>query len=101
MLVTLWIFWFEIVIIIVIAIQDYAPGLYQILIYLRDKYGDPLIYITENGISSEDGLVDDMRSDYIRNYLGAVLDALKDGVNVRGYFPWCLMDNFEWTKGYQ
>lgn len=84
-----------------ITTQEYAPGLYNVLMYLKDKYDDPLIYVTENGISSDDGLVDDMRADYIRNYLGAVLDALRDGVNVRGYFPWSLMDNFEWIMGYQ
>jgi beta-glucosidase len=68
--------------------------------------GDLPVYITENGSSwydyvNQDGRVEDYeRLDYLRGHLGAVLDAIADGANVRGYFAWSLLDNFEWAEGY-
>jgi beta-glucosidase len=68
--------------------------------------GDLPVYITENGSSwydyvTQDGRVEDYeRLDYLRGHLGAVLDAIADGANVRGYFAWSLLDNFEWAEGY-
>ncbi|HEX4834374.1 MAG TPA: GH1 family beta-glucosidase [Trebonia sp.] len=64
------------------------------------------VYITENGSSwhdyvTQDGDVLDLeRISYLHGHLGAVLDAINDGVNVRGYFAWSLLDNFEWAEGY-
>jgi len=64
------------------------------------------IYISENGTSSEDklhadGQVYDLdRIMYLRNYLGQLQRATSEGVPVRGYFLWSLMDNFEWIFGY-
>ncbi len=71
----------------------------------RDYPGTPLV-ITENGaafddVADETGFVDDgNRVDYLTTHLGAVADAQAAGANVRGYFAWSLMDNFEWGEGY-
>jgi beta-glucosidase len=64
------------------------------------------IYILENGaafpdrIDADDRIRDEPRIAYLRDYLGAVLDAIEAGVPVRGYFVWSLLDNFEWGLGY-
>ena len=60
------------------------------------EYGLPL-YVTENGI---DDLEDDQRPDYLYRYLQAVRAAIADGADVRGYFHWSLVDNFEWAEGF-
>jgi beta-glucosidase len=54
--------------------------------------------VTENGIGTTD---DEQRVDYIRQALSGVLEALADGVDVRGYTYWSLLDNFEWALGYR
>ena len=60
------------------------------------SYGKP-IYVTENGIDDEE---DDQRPAYLRDYLRALHDAVAAGVDVRGYFHWSLLDNFEWAEGF-
>ncbi|MEZ5098102.1 MAG: GH1 family beta-glucosidase [Nocardioides sp.] len=78
------------------------------LITLRARYraGIPPIYITESGCSygmgpDEHGIVDDQpRIDYHDAHLRAVAEAIRVGVDVRGYYAWSLMDNFEWAEGY-
>ena len=71
-----------------------------------ERYGLP-IYVTENGMSltdwvSLDGRVDDpQRIDFLRRYLRELRRAAADGVDVRGYFAWSLLDNFEWAEGYR
>lgn len=73
--------------------------------FLYERYKKP-IYITENGLSchdwvSADGQVHDpARIDFLSKYLGELKHAASDGVDVRGYFQWSLMDNFEWICGY-
>lgn len=73
--------------------------------FLHERYQKP-IYITENGLSchdviSLDGKVHDPnRIDFLARYLGQVKKAKEDGVDIRGYFQWSLMDNFEWACGY-
>ncbi|XP_029040200.2 myrosinase 1 [Osmia bicornis bicornis] len=68
---------------------------------LAEHYGNPPIYITESGFSDRGTLNDDDRIDYYREYLKQMLLAhYVDGVNVRGYLLWSLLDNFEWDKGY-
>jgi beta-glucosidase len=82
-------------------------GLYETLHTLhREAPGLPL-YVTENGCACDDyvtpeGHVDDLdRVDYLHGHLDAAWRAVQDGVNLRGYFHWSLMDNFEWARGYQ
>ncbi|CAK1594679.1 unnamed protein product [Parnassius mnemosyne] len=72
------------------------------LTHLKEKYNNPVIYITENGWSTrhDAGLIDDDRIRYYRAALENVLDALDAGVNLKGYMAWSLMDNFEWFAGY-
>lgn len=73
--------------------------------FLQERYHKP-IYITENGLScrdvvSADGRVHDAgRIDFLANYLAELKRAAADGVDIRGYFQWSLMDNFEWARGY-
>ncbi len=68
--------------------------------------GDLPVYITENGsawydyVNQNGEVVDTERLSYLRSHVGAVRDAIADGVNVRGYFAWSLLDNFEWAEGY-
>ena len=85
-------------------------SLRKFLSWIKEKYGDPEIIITENGFSieGEDKLDKDMalndikRVQYIRDHVNEVLKAVKlDGVKVQGYFVWSLLDNFEWGEGYR
>lgn len=69
-------------------------GLYHLLLAFK-KYNLP-IYITENGVADRK---DELREDFIRDHLFWILKAISKGVDVRGYFHWSLMDNFEWEKG--
>ena len=73
----------------------YAEGLYR-AIELVSVLNIPII-ITENGIADSE---DNRRELYIKRYLYAMSQAIKDGYNVIGYFYWSLMDNFEWAFGY-
>ncbi|MYQ46570.1 beta-glucosidase [Streptomyces sp. SID4985] len=76
-------------------------GLTELLTGFRDRYGDrlPPIVITENGCSYE-GLDDQERIVYLDTHVRALHGALTAGVDVRGYFVWSLLDNFEWAEGY-
>jgi beta-glucosidase len=75
--------------------RTYPKGLYHVLLDLR-KFKKP-IYITENGIANAH---DDMRKDFIREHLRWIERAARKGADVRGYFYWSLMDNYEWADGY-
>ena len=84
-------------------------GLTRLLVRLQREYAGPAgvaLHVTENGASfedthDEDGYVVDLdRTAYVRAHIGAVLDAIDQGVPVRGYFYWSLLDNFEWAWGY-
>ncbi len=81
-------------------------GLHELLVRVRRDYGDVPIYITENGAAFEDGpvvngtLEDPRRVDYLQSHLGALARAVADGVDVRRYFAWSMLDNFEWEHGY-
>lgn len=78
---------------------------FEMLINLNDSYELPDLYITENGAAMPDKLVngrvmDQSRIDYFQSHLLAVDKALEAGVNIKGYFAWSLLDNFEWALGY-
>lgn len=73
----------------------YAEGFYRALKTLAQLQKP--IYVTENGIADAK---DDRRALYLQRYLYAMSQAIKDGCDVRGYFYWSLMDNFEWAEGY-
>ena len=74
--------------------------------FLYERYGKP-IYITENGMAchdmvSRDGRVHDAsRIDFMDRYIESLLKAREDGTDIRGYFYWSLLDNFEWAEGYK
>jgi beta-glucosidase len=75
--------------------------------WVRDRYGDIPLYVTENGAAFPDPATatqpihpDPLRVDYYRDHLRAARDAIADGVPLRGYFAWSLLDNFEWSHGY-
>jgi beta-glucosidase len=84
----------------------YPPGLKDLLVDIKNTYDSPVIYITENGTAAPDtpdakGFVKDRaRVSYLREHFLAVHEAIQEGVDVRGYYVWSLMDNFEWANGY-
>ena len=86
--------------------QISPEGLYDALRSVQTEYGNPKMFITENGAAFDDhpdsdGVVaDDARLDYIRVHLAAAHRAIADGANLQGYFLWTLLDNFEWAYGY-
>ena len=75
--------------------EIYPEGIYQVLKYLS-KYKKPIL-ILENGLADEE---DKYRADFIKEHLYYIHKAIKEGVDVRGYFYWSLLDNFEWAEGY-
>ncbi|GAV57450.1 Glyco_hydro_1 domain-containing protein [Cephalotus follicularis] len=84
-------------------------GMRSLMNYIKQMYGNPLVIITENGmddpnslfISIKDALKDEKRIEYYNGYLTSLLAAIKeDGCNVKGYFAWSLLDNWEWAAGY-
>ncbi|XP_015081303.1 furcatin hydrolase-like [Solanum pennellii] len=81
-------------------------GILEVLVYTKEKYNNPKIYITENGMSDanvtmvEKGVNDLQRVDFLRRHFLALKAALKKGVDVKGYFAWSFLDNFEWSSGY-
>ncbi|CAN1243221.1 Beta-glucosidase 18 [Linum perenne] len=83
-------------------------GLENIVNYLKKRYNNMPIYITENGyapppdeaVQLEEILQDSSRIEYHKSYLAALARSIRDGADVRGYFLWSLMDNFEWADGY-
>lgn len=83
-------------------------GIQDLLLYTKEKYNNPTIIITENGmnevndptLSLEEALMDTNRIDYFYRHLYYLLSAMRQGVKVQGYFAWSLLDNFEWNDGY-
>ncbi len=94
--------------------EIYPPCLHEVLSLLREEYGNPPVYITENGAAFEDVVTltrgatgeiekrvhDPRRIAYLESYLGSVSKAIAEGANVRGYFVWSLLDNFEWAESF-
>ncbi|XP_019764511.2 myrosinase 1 [Dendroctonus ponderosae] len=80
----------------------HAPALRSVLKHIKDTYGDPEIFITENGYSSDGNLTDWDRIQFIQDSLEQVrLSMCADGVNVVGYTYWSLLDSFEWNSYYK
>jgi beta-glucosidase len=87
--------------------EVYPRALTDTLVWLKENYGDPPIYITENGAAFYDPptvegerLEDPLRQSYLKKHIKAAHDALDGGVDLRGYFAWSLFDNLEWSLGY-
>ncbi|KAF3437656.1 hypothetical protein FNV43_RR20412 [Rhamnella rubrinervis] len=86
----------------------YPQGMEKIVMYIMERYNNIPMFITENGYSefnnpnftTEQFLNDVKRVKYMADYLDALLRAIRKGADVRGYFAWSLLDNFEWTDGY-
>ncbi|MDQ0302726.1 GH1 family beta-glucosidase [Ancylobacter polymorphus] len=82
-----------------------AQGMVEVLARLRDTYGNPPVFITENGACYEDpapvdGVVaDPERTEYLRAHLVAAGEAIAQGCALKGYYVWSLLDNFEWAEG--
>ncbi|HQO04539.1 MAG TPA: GH1 family beta-glucosidase [Fervidobacterium sp.] len=84
--------------------EIYPQGLFETLVNLKERYKLPL-YITENGMAGPDKvengrIKDTYRIEYLEKHFEAALSAIEAGVDLRGYFIWSLMDNFEWAHGY-
>jgi beta-glucosidase len=87
--------------------EVFPQGLTDTLLWIKNRYGNPPLYITENGAAffdppSVEGplLADPLRVDYLRKHLRAVRAAIAQGADVRGYFAWSLLDNLEWAHGF-
>jgi beta-glucosidase len=86
--------------------EVYPEGLYDLLMRLKNDYGNPALFITENGAAYADRVVskgqvqDDDRIDYLASHLREARRAIEHGVKLQGYFLWSLMDNFEWGFGF-
>jgi beta-glucosidase len=85
--------------------EIYPEGFYQALMFLKTEYHNPALFITENGAAFRDQVVggqvnDEGRIEYLKKYLAEMHRAIGDGVDVRGYFVWSFLDNFEWGQGY-
>ncbi|XP_008229698.1 PREDICTED: beta-glucosidase 12-like [Prunus mume] len=86
----------------------YPQGIQDLLLYTKKKYHNPVIYITENGVdefndpklSLAEALNDTYRIDYYNRHLHYIQSSIDNGVKVKGFFPWTLLDNFEWSSGY-
>ncbi|XP_031255939.1 beta-glucosidase 17-like isoform X3 [Pistacia vera] len=86
----------------------YPEGIRRVLLHIKKKYNPPYIYITENGLADANSSSwtvnkatnDILRIKYHRLHLSSLLKAIEDGVDVRGYYVWSFLDNFEWDSGY-
>jgi beta-glucosidase/6-phospho-beta-glucosidase/beta-galactosidase len=83
-------------------LYDVPFGIYNILAFIKDRYGDIPIYITESGFSMKNDTINDTdRINYLNNYILETLKCIDEKkVNVKGFFVWSLLDNFEWSSGY-
>lgn len=85
--------------------ENYPQGLTELLLKVNRDYKLPPVYITENGTCCPDKVIegrvaDPARIEYLRTHLEALRAAMEGGVDVRGYFYWSLLDNYEWNSGY-
>ncbi|MFN8177855.1 MAG: GH1 family beta-glucosidase [bacterium] len=87
--------------------ESHAQSLTRVLLWVRERYGKVPLYITENGAAfpdpphaAGDRVDDPLRVEYLREHLRAAHAAIAQGVDLRGYFAWSLLDNFEWSCGF-
>ncbi|XP_072958985.1 beta-glucosidase 22-like isoform X1 [Typha angustifolia] len=77
-------------------------GLQHMLEYFKDVYGNPPVYVQENGLAQyNDTLNDEERIDYLSGFMRSALQSIRNGVNLKGYFVWAFMDVFEFLAGYK
>jgi len=79
--------------------EIYPQGLTDLLVRVSRDYTKKPIYITENGMAEVEGVNDARRVAYLDAHMGAQIEAIRQGVDLRGYFTWSLIDNFEWAHG--
>ncbi|HTM56856.1 MAG TPA: GH1 family beta-glucosidase [Candidatus Udaeobacter sp.] len=87
--------------------EVFPAGLTRALCWVKERYGNVPLFVTENGAAltdpppGSDGVIDDpMRVEYLREHVGAVREAMRQGADVRGYYVWSLLDNLEWSNGF-
>lgn len=87
--------------------EVHAQGFTDMFTWFKDRYGDIPVYVTENGsafydapVAEGDVVQDPLRSSYLRQHLKAMHHAIEQGVNVKGYYAWSLLDNLEWSLGF-
>ncbi|XP_071909444.1 beta-glucosidase 12-like [Coffea arabica] len=85
----------------------YPRGLWKMLLYVKRKYQNPIIYITENGIDQRnnytmpsEAINDNFRIKYYHGHLSFLRKAIRAGVQVKGFYGWSILDNFEWGFGF-
>ncbi|CAI9103199.1 OLC1v1001645C1 [Oldenlandia corymbosa var. corymbosa] len=84
----------------------YPQGLREILVYTKNKYNNPKLYVTENGYGDrnvsnvEEAIKDLGRARFYEGHLKAIKQAIDEGVKVKGFFPWSFMDMWEWNSGF-
>lgn len=84
--------------------EIYPEGLHHFLTRMKQDYvGDMPIYVTENGMANADSaeIPDGVREEFLFSHLAATRRAIDDGANVKGFFYWSLLDNYEWAEGYE
>ncbi|XP_027167865.1 beta-glucosidase 13-like [Coffea eugenioides] len=89
-------------------LRIYPKGIWRLLRYVRARYQDPIIYITENGVDDKDdpsvplkeALKDSFRIRYYHDHLSFLHRAIRAGAKVKGFFGWAAIDNLEWGNGY-
>ena len=84
--------------------EVFPQGLYDLLSWIKAEYNNPDVYITENGVAYKDSVLngkveDNQRIEFLKKYISSMNKAIQEGCNVKGYFHWTFMDNFEWAQG--
>lgn len=87
--------------------EVYPEGMAEALLWIKNNYGEIPIFVTENGVAFDDPapnadeiVEDPARIEFLRTHLRSAMRARAAGVDLRGYFLWSLLDNFEWSSGY-
>lgn len=87
--------------------EVFPQGLTDTLLWVKNRYGNPPVYITENGsafydppVAENDAIDDPLRVNYQKKHLRAVHSAIQQGCDIRGYMAWSLLDNLEWSLGF-